>query len=172
MLTQELITKLFHYDKETGIFKRIGRLKSNGEITPCDFVGKATSTHGYLQYTVKNKTYDVHRLIFLYVTGKFPENDIDHIDGNRINNKWDNLREVTRAINLRNVGKRGENSSGVTGVGFHKQSGKWRVFIGSHFKCGFSTIEEAIEYRKSKEIELGYSEDHFKREVWSNEIQS
>lgn len=170
MLTQELITKLFHYDEETGVFKRVGRLKSNGEITSCDFIGSATSTHGYLQYTVKNKTYDVHRLIFLYMEGIFPENDIDHIDGNRLNNVWSNLRKVTRSENLRNVGKKTENKYGTTGIGFIESSGKWRVFIGSHHKAGFDSIEDAIEYRKKKEIELGYSDQHFKREVWNNEI--
>jgi hypothetical protein len=88
MIDFELIRKLFDYDPDTGVFKRVGRLKCNGEIIACDFIGNTKSTHGYLQYTVKNKTYDVHRLIFLYMDGEFPDCDIDHIDGNRVNNKW------------------------------------------------------------------------------------
>jgi len=172
MIDAALVRSLFHYDPDTGVFKRIGRLKCNGEITSCDFVGTARSTHGYLQYTVKDKTYDVHRLIFLYVDGEFPECDIDHIDGNRLNNKWSNLRKVTRSENLRNVGKKQENKYGFTGIGVHTQSGKYRVFIGSHHKSGFDTLEEAVEYRKRLEKEMGYTDDHFKREVWNNEIQS
>lgn len=170
MITQELILKLFHYDPLTGILKRIGRLKSNGDITPCDFVGSAKSTHGYLQYTVKNKTYDCHRLIFLYMEGEFPNCDVDHIDGDRTNNKWENLRKVTREENLRNVGMKNTPRYGVTGVGIHNPSGCWRVWISYHQKSGFKSFEEAVAYRKMKEKEMGFTEQHFNREVWSDEV--
>lgn len=168
MIDYELIRKLFHYDEQTGVFKRIGRLKSNGEISKCDFVGKATSTHGYLQYTVKDKTYDVHRLIFLYVYGKFPDCDIDHIDGNRLNNKLSNLRAVSRTENLRNVGRKSRQSkSGHLGVGLNNTTGKYRVWISNLFFDGFLTLEDAISFRKAKELELGFSEHHFKRSCWN-----
>jgi len=166
-MDQTLLKTLFNYDPYTGIFKRINRLKCNGELSPCDFVGKAKSTYGYLQYTIKGKTYDVHRLIFMYMDGSFAETDIDHIDGDRLNNKWNNLRKVSRETNLRNVGKRKTSHKGVTGVGLQKSSKKWKVWIGKKYqKCGFNTFEEALHHRKTMEKELGYTEGHFVREVW------
>lgn len=166
-LNQELIHKLFHYDPETGIMKRIGRLKKGGKIIPCDFVGTAKSTHGYLQYTIKDKTYDVHRLIMLYVNGEFPEKglDVDHVDGDRLNNAWNNLRLVSRSDNLKNVGQR-PSTSGITGVGFNNKTKKWRVWIQEDFYDGFTTSEEASEFRRLEEIKRGFSSTHGRRNIW------
>lgn len=164
MITQELLRKIFHYDPETGVFKRIGRLKCNGQVTPCDFVGTATSTHGYFQYTVKNKTYDVHRLIFMYAEGEWPPEDVDHINGNRQDNRWVNLRLVSRRDNLRNSGKEVTSESGHRGVGRFQKG--WRVWIGDEHKAGFKTKKEAIAYRLSREIALGYTDGHMRREGW------
>lgn len=167
MIDSELVRKLFHYDYVTGEFRRIGRLKSNGTIATCDFVGSATSTHGYLQYTIKNKTYDVHRLIFLYIDGVFPDCDIDHIDGNRRNNAFSNLRKVSRSENLRNVGKKTTNKSGRVGVGFDAKTNKWRVWIQSDFYGGFDTFEQAVAFRIKEETARGFSEQHYVREIWN-----
>lgn len=165
-ITQELLQKLFLYDDSTGILKRIGRLKSNGEIVDCDFVTNSTSVHGYYQYTIKDYTFDVHRLIWLWNTGYWPTTDIDHLNGNRQDNRWENLREVSREINLRNTGRKTESKTGHVGV--YKHGKKWRISIGSEHKAGFSTFEEAVAYRIQREKDLGYSEDHFQREVWDN----
>lgn len=58
--------------------------------------------NGYLYYPFQGKSRLVHRIIYYLVYGKYPEKDIDHIDGNRSNNVWTNLREVTRSQNLMN----------------------------------------------------------------------
>jgi hypothetical protein len=166
MINQELLKSLFDYCPITGVFKRIGRLTKNGGITVCNFVGTAKSTHGYFQYTIKDKTYDVHRLIFLFVTGEFPDQDVDHINGDRTDNRWSNLRAVTRSENLRNVGRKNENESGTTGVGFNKNTNKWRVWIQSDFYDGFLTKQDAINFRKAEEIRRSFSPEHFQREVW------
>lgn len=166
MIDQKLLHQIFNYDPDTGVFKRIGRILPNGKIRECDFVGSAKSTHGYLQYTVKNKTYDVHRLIMLYVNGEFPNCDVDHINGDRVDNRWCNLRLVSRSENLKNVGKKHEAKSGIPGVGFNKRTNKWRVWIQSDFYDGFQTKDEAAAFRKSEEIKRGFSEDHMVREVW------
>lgn len=166
MIDQDLILKLFSYDPETGVFKRIGRLKSNGLISKCDFVGVATSSHGYLQYTVKDKTYDVHRLIFMYINGEFPNCDVDHIDGNRRNNRLTNLRLVSRSENLKNVGIKTIPKSGHTGVGWNHKTNKWRVWIQNDHYDGFKSLEEAISFRKTEEASRNFSKDHFKRKVW------
>jgi len=160
----ELIRKLFSYNPETGEFKRIGRLNCKGEIIRCDFVGTAKSTHGYYQYTVRNKTYDVHRLIFLYVTGEFPKCDVDHINGNRQDNRWENLRLVSRKENLMNSSRSKSPKSGLHGVG---RLGKgWRAWVGQEQFTGFKTKQEAYTFRQSKLLEEGYSESHMKRSPW------
>ena len=167
MIDQELLKKLFHYDEQTGVFKRIGRLCRGGKITPCDFVGTATSTHGYLQYTVRDKTYDVHRLIFMYMYGRFPHDDVDHIDGDRRNNALSNLRIVSRSDNLKNIGRRKYVAkSGHVGVGFNSNTGKYRVWIQDEFFDGFETVDDAITFRKSEEVRRGFSETHYKREAY------
>lgn len=164
-IDQELLKKLFYYDPISGVLKRIGRLTSSGKVLPCDFVGKATSIHGYYQYTVKDYTFDAHKLIWMLVTGTWPAQDIDHINGDRRDNRWSNLREVSRTYNLRNVGKKTEPKHGH--VGIYPLGKKWRASIGAEQKAGFATKEEAIARRVAKEKELGYGDNHYKREVWN-----
>jgi len=168
MIDQELIQKLFEYNPWTGEFKRIGRLTRGGKIKPCDFLGSAKSIHGYFQYTIKNKTYDVHRLIFLYVEGHFPDFDVDHINGDRQDNRWENLRKVGRKENLKNSSRKKKPKSGIHGVG-RQQRGGWRVWVGNNDYSGFQTVEDAEKFRLEKLCELGYSESHLKRSPWGED---
>jgi hypothetical protein len=169
-LTQTLITKLIEYDPNTGVVTRIGRIVRGDRIKKHHYIPTARSTHGYLQMTICDKTYDIHRLIFLLIDGQFPTDDVDHIDGNRINNKWVNLRKVSRGVNLHNLGVKSNNTSGVTGVGLHKTTGKFRASICSHgvqeHLGVFNTIEEATRVRHAAEIRLGFSVDHGVRPAW------
>jgi hypothetical protein len=169
-IDQDLLRKLFAYDAESGVFKRIGRLKRGGQVVACDFVTNSKSTHGYYQYTIKDHTFDVHRLIWMWVHGKWPDGDIDHINGNRQDNRWENLRVVSRTENLRNTGRKTEPKYGHVGVYAHGKT--WRVSIGAEGKAGFVSYEEAVAYRQKRERELGYSENHYKREVWREEKET
>lgn len=166
-MNQELIKSLFHYDPETGVFRRIGRLKCNGDVAECDFTPTAKSTHGYIQVRLMDVTFDIHTLIWLYMTGEYPQNDIDHLDGNRLNNKWSNLRSVTRKSNLRNVGKRHDPQFGMVGIGRLTNNPEiYRVYIGSKHLGTTRDLFEAYCIRKSAELEHGYSQNHFKRSIW------
>lgn len=91
-LTQARLQELLAYDPETGIL-------TNRRL--CRPAGSSQGT-GYLQIEVDGRKYLAHRLAWLYAHGKFPEKDLDHVDGDRGNNRLSNLREATRAENMQN----------------------------------------------------------------------
>lgn len=101
---------------------------------------------GYYQTGIRGKYFKNHRLIFLMHHGYLPEL-IDHIDGNRQNNKIENLRAATRSQNSFNSMKSKLNTSGVKGVSFRKDSGKYRARLYANkktYELGlFQTLEEA-----------------------------
>jgi len=89
---------------------------------------KLKHTH-YIHIQIDRKLIYLHRLAFLYMTGAMPPNEMDHIDGNGLNNKWENLRACTRSENNQNHAIRSDARSGFVGVGWHNQAGKWRARI-------------------------------------------
>jgi hypothetical protein len=98
------------------------------------------------------------------MTGEFPEDQVDHIDGNGLNNIWTNLRPVTRGENNKNIRKRADNTSGTTGVYWDKRSRKWQVkikLLGCYKHLGlFDSKEDAIAVRKAAEVFYGFHENH------------
>lgn len=117
---------------------------------------------------VDGKRYFTHRMIWLLVYGAWPENEIDHIDRNTMNNKIDNLRAATRNENQHNLGMNKNNSSGYPGVSFHKLRNKYQAHIvinGKKKYLGYrNTAEEAylayqlakIQYHPSSPIAQEY----------------
>jgi len=101
------------------------------------------------------------------MTGEWPEKQIDHIDGNPLNNKWDNLRDVTSQENGRNKRILKNNTSGFTGVCWDDVNKKWRAFIRVDRKTihigRFTNIQQAIDARKDANIKYGFHENHGKR---------
>lgn len=94
------------------------------------------------------------------------EQKVDHIDHDTLNNIRANLRVVTHSQNLRNLlGATSKSRTGILGVGWHKQIGKWRAYIGDNAKYVhlglFDTIEEATAARKAAEIKFGYGHSGF-----------
>jgi hypothetical protein len=124
-LTQAKLKELFHYDPETGIF----RWKINTEKYQIGEIAGYIGSHGYLVIGFNKKQYLNHRLAWLYVHGYFPENDLDHTDKNPLNNKINNLREVSRSCNMRNTGNKKNNTSGIKGVSWDKRGKQWEVKI-------------------------------------------
>lgn len=118
---QELVT----YDPETGVFRwRVSR----GGSKAGDIAG-TTDRDGYVLIKVDRVRYRAHRLAFLYMTGEWPDDKIDHRDGNPGNNLWTNLRDATQAQNMKNARKRHDNASGFKGVFFEKRGGRFRSMI-------------------------------------------
>jgi hypothetical protein len=125
MLTQEELKKYVTYDPVDGLFRSTGVKYSNKN--PGDIVGTTHKTKGYLYISVKGKTYRAHRLAFLFMLGKFPENQVDHINQVKGDNRWSNLRDVSAAVNSQNRPLFRTNTSGQKGVIWNKQVSKWQV---------------------------------------------
>lgn len=126
LVSTEKLKEFLLYCPETGIFtrkvtSRCGRYKAG------DAIGKLTQ-YGYLKAKVEGKCYLMHRLAWFYVHGKWPL-FIDHKNGVRTDNRIDNLRDTTQAINNQNVtSPRKDNRSGYIGVKTHA-SGKFQANI-------------------------------------------
>ena len=132
-LTQERLKKLLHYDPETGVFIRKKTLSANAIKG-----GIAGSSHncGYLQLQIDGKKYLIHRLIWLYIYGYFPETNIDHINRRRSDNRIKNLREVSQSCNCRNSNIKSNNKTGITGTCWASGSKKWMA----HIKINYNLI--------------------------------
>lgn len=180
-LTQEILKELIHYNPETGIFtwkerdlKWFKSEKSCG-IWNMKFSGKvAGNIHGnnkannkvYWRISVLSKRYQSHNLAFLYMTGRYVDGEVDHEDGDSLNNKWNNLREVTHLENGKNIKLNVNNKTGCAGTYFHTRIGKWKAQISHNTKrlhLGyFDKLEDAIIARKQAEKQYGYHENHGK----------
>lgn len=122
---KELKSKLDYY-KTNGIFVWRGKKGFN--------VAGYTRPDGYVFIRINNKLYRAHRLAWLFEYGEFPENEIDHIDGNPSNNSISNLRLCNSSQNKCNTRLRKDNTSGVKGLHWYKAYSKWQVNIGINKK--------------------------------------
>jgi hypothetical protein len=118
----------------------------------------------YRRVKINGRLYFAHRLTFLLFWGAWPEEGIDHIDGDGLNNRWDNLRSVSHQENLRNARQRLDNTSGVNGVCWNKRARKWRAEImvdGRRLHLGlFRTLEEAAAARLVANEQYNYTKRH------------
>ena len=145
MLTADRLRKLLDYDPETGFFTR----KTRHNRMPIGARSGATTKGGYRIIAIDGRRYYEHRLAWLFVTGKWPSGIIDHIDLNRANNAFANLREATNGENMRNGSVRKDSVSGSKGVCWHRPTGKWRAYINvggrQKYLGTFASVGEAAE---------------------------
>lgn len=93
---------LFTYDPGTGVMRHAQPASPLGGPRRADDAPIGlTNRYGYLRHAIDGKEYLVHRLVWLYQTGEWPRQNIDHIDGCTTNNRWSNLRDVSNLENLR-----------------------------------------------------------------------
>ena len=137
-LTAERLRKALDYDPDTGIFTR--RYTQGGRKIG-DAAG-STSVHGYRVIKIDGRQYRAHRLAWLYVHGRWPRDQIDHINRDKTDNRIANLREATNGQNNANVGASRRNLRGVRGVGTH-HSGKYLAYFRGKSLGLYSTAKEA-----------------------------
>lgn len=158
----ELIKQCFNYDPKTGslIWKfREDRDKSWNTRYADKEALSSLNGRGYLCGSFLGKTQKKHRIIWIWMTGKLPKY-IDHIDHNKTNNCWDNLREVSKIENDRNQSLRQSNKSGYSGVYWDKSRNKWSVRCGNKSYGRFCDLEDAVSRRRQLEKEFNYHPNH------------
>lgn len=165
----DYIKSRLSYNKSTGEFT----WSSKGTLGSRVIIGSVAGTVKidrcgirYLRIYVGCKRYYAHRLAWMFVHGEFPERgmEIDHIDGDGLNNSIENLRCVDKINNSRNKRINGRNKSGVLGVYFCNTEGKWAASIGinrSHKHLGyFENMNDAVIARHKANIRYGFHENH------------
>ena len=175
----EEIRKLLRYEPDTGKLYWLERTPDTFEDgkqsaeTACRrwntrYAGKeafATVTgEGYRQGSIFAESYLAHRVIWALQQGEWPTHEIDHINGVKNDNRIENLRAVTKGENSRNLPMRADNSSGVTGVTWHKKALKWQAQIavnGRLLHLGrYAEKDDAVAARKAAEAKFGYHVNH------------
>jgi HNH endonuclease/AP2 domain len=139
VLTAEHLRRVLLYDPYTGLWK--WRENGRGRSKVLDWRPGYLGRDGYPSIRILNRLYLAHRLAFLYMMGRWPRHELDHIDGDRANNRWGNLREATRTQNMKNTGLRATNTSGFRGVSFSQKYNRW---------------EARMRLGDSKQVFLGY----------------
>lgn len=155
MLSQKRLHELLNYDQGTGIWRWKIRQGRSGAGT----IAGNKSIKGYIQVQVEGKNYTAHRLAFLYVTGKWPRKQVDHINLDRSDCSWNNLREATSSQNGANRRVRSDKQNrlpkGVypNGSGFcaRIQINEERKYLGQ-----FKNIEDAQQaYERAALVYFG-----------------
>jgi hypothetical protein len=149
MITQSELKELLEYDPNTGIFTwkvNRGTARIGNNI-------KCVDNKGYIVVRINSKNYNIHRLAFLYMTGEWPKEQVDHISGDRSDNRWSNLRDVSCRDNACN--QHTHRNGRLPGCYWHKGNRKWRaqISINGIIRClGYFTTEEEANhaYLKAK----------------------
>lgn len=137
-MIEEYLKEHFKYKPETGEIIRSDRKNSTG----------STDKYGYLIIKIKGKQYKAHRIAWFLYYGEWPKQLIDHLDGNKINNKISNLRDVHNNVNVKN-------RHDTSGVYIDNTKGLKKRYATRHNKkmYRFLTLEEALAFKQEKRRE-------------------
>lgn len=156
---ESLIREFLHYDEASGLI--IWKLDRGKKIKAGSKAG-TDNGDGYLSIKFDGKNYKAHRIAWFLKTGEWPVGVIDHINQNRSDNRWENLRVTTTRGNNFNKGIAKNNSSGVTGIRFVRSNRKWRASIRAdktfHHLGYFSTKEAAVKAYQEAKAKLHFVE--------------
>ena len=184
VLTQEILCQLIDYDSKAGAFVWRARpadlfayggqhtAEHNCRVWNAKYAGKPAgsvdASVGYLRLSVLGSKIWAHRAAWIMAVGDIPRGrQVDHIDGDRMNNRISNLRVITMAENRRNMGRAVNNTSGHVGVTWSTRNKNWNAKIGVngrtvHLGC-FEDIQDAVAARRAAEREHGFHENHGSR---------
>jgi HNH endonuclease/AP2 domain len=145
MITQDRLKYWLYYNEIAGEFNWL--VSPRNGIKDYDVAG--TFQNGYIRIRVDGKKYLAHRLAFLYMTGEWPKDQVDHINGIRDDNRWCNLRNCTNSENKMNTRLQANNKSGYKGVHWDNIQKKWRASCRVNTKLvnigRFDNIEDAYK---------------------------
>jgi HNH endonuclease len=125
-LSIERLHELFALDRETGVLTR--RISTSPRARAGDVAGSLNS-NGYALVEIARRKYKTHRIVYAMTKGEWPFGQVDHRNGVRSVNRPNNLRNATNTDNGRNRSKHKNNSSGFSGVSWHKRDLKWQARI-------------------------------------------
>jgi len=145
-ITVDDVKSALNYDPETGVFTWKVRRGQRGKVG----ASAGCSHRGYVRIALYGKSYMAHVLAFFYMTGDWPLHEIDHKDGDKANNRWANLREATRAQNMRNRSAYKNNKLGLKGISMHAR-GRYQVTIYADkrpiYMGLYVSLDEAVKVR-------------------------
>lgn len=176
----EFIREILDYNPETGVLTwkersnetavniRFNSRYANKPVGKRDGGGSYARPQISIKYNGIKKDIYYARLVWCWVHGQWPDPEkvIDHINGDHMDDRIENLREVTMSENMRNAKQYKNNTSGVVGVSYDNTSNKWRVNITppnttkSKYIGLFKNKEDAIQARKDAEKRYGYHVNH------------
>ncbi len=153
MINQKKLKEILNYNLETGIFTWKVKQAYNRPT-----IGKVAGTKtvtGYIRFRYDKREYLAHRLAWLYVHGEYPK-VIDHLNGRRDDNRFENLRNTTTKGNAKNRKLGCNNTSGHAGISYQTKQKSWLVTIGNEYVGFFKDKTLAIEARNKAEIDNCY----------------
>lgn len=149
IVTAEELRQVIHYDPDTGLFTWIKCPRSSIlPGSPAASLGKA----GYMNLQVNKRLYKAHRLAWLYMTGEWPKDTVDHINRVKSDNRWENLREATALQQIANRVCLRNSKAGLKGVSYAKDKYGAKKYRAIYYRGGrrqhlgyFLTAQEAHE---------------------------
>ena len=159
MLTKEMLEHKFYYNIEKGTLRWKNPTSNRARK---DVDAGWIDTEGYRKVTINNTTFRVHRILFYLANGRWPL-EIDHLNGDKSDNRSCNIVESTRSENNRNRAIQSNNTSGVTGVRWVESKKAWRgEFTCKDFRTSkiFSDFSDCVEWRQGIMNTIGFGPNH------------
>ena len=162
LLSQDDVKRFVSYDPDTGVFTRLKSLNNQN-------VGQTTwrpDGCGYARIRIQRHNIQSHRIAWMYIYGEWPQEEIDHVNGNTLDNRIANLRHVSHKENGKNTKLYCTNKSGISGV-FYRHN-LWFAQIGSKKPRHIGSSNDFFEaccMRKSAESRLGFHPNHGRTEI-------
>lgn len=159
--SSDILRQRLDYDPESGqLLWKTGRRKGLPAFSTMNDQGYLVGQAG----GGSRRVLKAHRIAWVIYHGREPNGQIDHVNGDKSDNRIANLRDVSQEINQRNVGRTANNTSGCAGVYWHARDRRWRATImvdGKHISLGgYPDKEGAVEARKQAQLRYGFTDRH------------